>query len=145
MVRATGCACTFVHRHAPSAFAQVDWTRVAAGKRVPDPQEGRAFARPWEWRHGEKTMEQCRHECLQHPECAGIEFCGPVRCWILSRFDALGHLANLKKDQHFQEVGGKHACTDNECILLSATIDSNDAAGWNIYTHAPAGTGGGGH
>ena len=89
-------SCTGTNRHAPLAFAQVDWTRVAAGKRVPDPQEGRAFARPWEWRHGEKTMEQCRHECLQHPECAGIEFCGPVRCWLLSRFGRAGHLANLK-------------------------------------------------
>ena len=93
--------------------AQVDWTRVAAGKRVPDPQEGRAFAMPWEWRSGEKTLEMCRHECLQHPECVGIEFCGP-------------------------DQGGKHACDSNECILLSSTIDGNPAAGWNIFTVRPS-------
>ena len=120
----------------------MDWTRVAAGKRVPDPQEGRAFAMPWEWRSGEKTLEMCRHECLQHPECVGIEFCGP-------------------------DEGGKHACDSNECILLSSTLDSNKAAGWAIYQvrrqhirtceqrcadcpclhaqHVPAGSMGGGH
>ena len=68
---------------------------------------------PWEWRSGEKTLEQCRHECLQHPECVGIEFCGP-------------------------DQGGKHACDSNECILLSSTIDGNPAAGWNIYTVRPS-------
>ena len=49
--------------------AAVDWVRAAHNKRVPDPQEGRGFAMPWEWRSGEKTLEQCRHECLQHAEC----------------------------------------------------------------------------
>ena len=33
----------------------------------------------------------------------------------------------------------------DECILLSSTLDGSAAAGWNIYTHAPAGQGGGGH
>ena len=90
----------------------------------------------------EKTLEQCRSECLGHPECVGIEFCGP-------------------------ELGGKHACDSNECILLSSTLDSNKAAGWAIFQvrrqhirtceqrcadcpcllaqHVPAGSMGGGH
>ena len=55
-----------------------------------------------------RTLEQCRSECLGHPECVGIEFCGP-------------------------ELGGKHACDSNECILLSSTLDSNKAAGWAIF------------
>ena len=101
------------NHYAGPIIQQVKDFRVAAGKRVPDPQEGRAFAMPWEWRSGEKTLEMCRHECLQHPECVGIEFCGP-------------------------DQGGKHACDSNECILLSSTIDGNPAAGWNIFTVRPS-------
>ena len=104
--------------------AQVDWTRAMANTRVADSQELRCCANPWEWRGGEKTLEQCRTECLLHPECVGIEFCGP---------DDGG--------------GGKHSCDSNECILLSSVLDGTPSQGWNVYTHAPAGTAvpGGGH
>ena len=45
------------------------WSRASANTRVPDPQELRCCANPWEWRGGEKTLEQCRTECLSHAEC----------------------------------------------------------------------------
>ena len=102
-----------------------DWSLQHRNTRVPDPQEMRCCAQPWEWRSGEKNLEQCRTECLNHPECVGIEFCGP-------------------------DIPGtqKHSCDSNECILLSSTLDGHSASGWNVYVHNVPGQAppaGGGH
>ena len=43
--------------------AAVEWTRAAHNKRVPDPQEGRGFAMPWEWRSGGKLVMPSRFAC----------------------------------------------------------------------------------
>jgi hypothetical protein len=61
---------------------------------------------------------------MKHIECAGIQVCGPET----------------------GDVDGHH-CDSNECILISSFSEgeAHDSAGWNIYTHAPAGAPGGGH
>ena len=43
--------------------AAVDWVRAAHNKRVPDPQEGRGFAMPWEWRSGGELVMPSRFAC----------------------------------------------------------------------------------
>ena len=43
--------------------AAVDWVRAAHNKRVPDPQEGRGFAMPWEWRSGGKMDDALSIAC----------------------------------------------------------------------------------
>jgi len=74
--------------------SSIVWKVEAKDMRVPDHMQA-SLLEHWVWRDGEKTIEQCKNECLKHQECAGIEFCG-------------------------KELSPNSPCPKNTCVLVSS-------------------------